>query len=37
MYTAPPCDPVITMDTAHSPFLSAPATLAPHLAMLTPG
>jgi pimeloyl-ACP methyl ester carboxylesterase/multidrug resistance efflux pump len=24
MYTALPCDPVITMETAHSPFLSAP-------------
>jgi len=37
MYTALPCDPVITMDTAHSPFLSAPATLALHLAMLASG
>jgi pimeloyl-ACP methyl ester carboxylesterase len=36
MYTALPCDPLITMDTAHSPFLSAPATLALHLAMLAP-
>jgi pimeloyl-ACP methyl ester carboxylesterase len=34
MYTALPCDKLITMDTAHSPFLSAPATLALHLAML---
>ncbi|HEX3500751.1 MAG TPA: alpha/beta fold hydrolase [Stellaceae bacterium] len=34
MYTALPCDKVITMDTAHSPFLSAPATLALHLAVL---
>jgi len=34
MYTALPCDPVITMDAAHSPFISAPATLALHLAML---
>jgi len=37
MHTALPCDPVITMDTAHSPFLSAPATLALHLAMLATG
>jgi pimeloyl-ACP methyl ester carboxylesterase len=37
MYTALPCDPVITMDTAHSPFISAPATLASHLAMLAIG
>jgi pimeloyl-ACP methyl ester carboxylesterase len=37
MYTALPCDPVITMDSAHSPFLSAPATLALHLAMLAAG
>jgi pimeloyl-ACP methyl ester carboxylesterase len=37
MYTALPCDRVITMDTAHSPFVSAPATLALHLAMLAPG
>jgi hypothetical protein len=37
MYTALPCDPVITMDTAHSPFLSALATLALHLAMLGAG
>lgn len=32
MYAALPCDTVITMDTAHSPFISAPATLALHLA-----
>jgi pimeloyl-ACP methyl ester carboxylesterase len=37
MYTALPCDRVITMDTAHSPFISAPATLALHLAMLAIG
>src|SRR5260221_3125904 len=37
MYTALPCDRVITLDTAHSPFISAPATLALHLAMLAIG
>ena len=37
MYTALPCDRVITLDTAHSPFISAPATLALHLAMLAMG
>jgi pimeloyl-ACP methyl ester carboxylesterase len=37
MYTALPCDPVIAMDTAHSPFISAPASLAFHLAMLAIG
>ena len=37
MYTALPCDKVITMDTAHSPFISAPSTLALHLAMLAMG
>lgn len=37
MYTALPCDPVITLDTAHSPFISAPATLALHLAALAAG
>ena len=31
MYTALPCAEVITMDTGHSPFLSAPETLAGHL------
>lgn len=30
-YTHFPCDPVITMDTSHSPFLSAPEALAGHL------
>jgi pimeloyl-ACP methyl ester carboxylesterase len=37
MYTALPCDKVIAMETAHSPFISAPATLALHLAMLAAG
>ncbi len=32
MYTASPCRRVISMDTSHSPFLSAPAELAQHLA-----
>ena len=31
MYTALPCQRVITMDTDHSPFLSAPQDLADHL------
>jgi pimeloyl-ACP methyl ester carboxylesterase len=31
MYTAMPCEKVITMDTDHSPFFSAPAELARHL------
>jgi len=31
MYTALPCRRVITMDTSHSPFFSAPETLATHL------
>ncbi len=34
MVQALPCDPVITMDTAHSPFLSAPEALAGHLLTL---
>jgi hypothetical protein len=37
MYCALPCDRVIAMDTAHSPFISAPATLALHLATLAAG
>jgi pimeloyl-ACP methyl ester carboxylesterase len=37
MYGALPCDRVIAMDTAHSPFISAPATLALHLATLAAG
>lgn len=31
MYRALPCEQVITMDTSHSPFLSAPDELARHL------
>jgi pimeloyl-ACP methyl ester carboxylesterase len=31
MYTALPCQRVISMDTSHSPFLSAPEELAAHL------
>lgn len=31
MYTASPCERVITMDTSHSPFLSAPQQVASHL------
>jgi pimeloyl-ACP methyl ester carboxylesterase len=37
MYSALPCERVIAMDTAHSPFISAPATLALHLATLAAG
>jgi pimeloyl-ACP methyl ester carboxylesterase len=31
MYTATPCQQVITMDTSHSPFFSAPQALVEHL------
>jgi pimeloyl-ACP methyl ester carboxylesterase len=34
LYTAFPCRRVITMDTSHSPFLSAPRELADHLLSL---
>ncbi len=34
MTQALPCDPVITMDTGHSPFLCAPEALAGHLLAL---
>ncbi len=34
MYTASPCQKVISMDTSHSPFFSAPEALAGHLASL---
>lgn len=34
MYTALPCPKVISMDTSHSPFLSAPEELARHLTSL---
>ena len=34
MYTALPCPRVISMDTSHSPFLSAPEELARHLMSL---
>lgn len=38
MIAALPCDPVLDMDTAHSPFLSDPAGLAAHLrALARPG
>lgn len=32
MHAALPCDPVVTMDSDHSPFLCAPRALAAHLA-----
>lgn len=35
MYTAVPCDPVVTMDTGHMPQYAAPETLAAHLSALT--
>lgn len=35
MYTRTPCQRVISMNTAHSPFLSAPAELAGHLMSIT--
>ena len=34
MYAALPCQKVISMDTSHSPFFSAPEALAAHLASL---
>ncbi|MBI2912292.1 MAG: alpha/beta fold hydrolase [Chloroflexi bacterium] len=34
MYTASPCQRVISMDTSHSPFFSAPEALAGHLTSL---
>ena len=34
LYTAQPCQRVITMNTSHSPFFSAPDELAAHLAAL---
>jgi hypothetical protein len=34
LYTALPCQQVITMDTSHSPFFSAPGELAAHLMTL---
>jgi len=34
MYTALPCEKVISMDTSHSPFFSAPEELAGHLLSL---
>jgi pimeloyl-ACP methyl ester carboxylesterase len=34
MYEASPCDPVITMNSSHSPFISQPAELAGHLLSL---
>lgn len=34
MYAAVPCQKVIAMDTSHSPFFSAPETLAAHLGSL---
>ena len=34
MYLALPCERVITMDTSHSPFFSAPETLVAHLTSL---
>ena len=35
MYTALPCAEILTMDTSHSPFLSAPKELAGHLHALS--
>lgn len=35
MYTAMPCEKVIPMNTAHSPFLSAPQELVSHLTSLS--
>ena len=35
MYTALPCRQVVSMNTSHSPFFSAPGELAAHLASLT--
>jgi pimeloyl-ACP methyl ester carboxylesterase len=37
MYTALPCQKVISMNTSHSPFLSAPEELAAHLTSLDLG
>ena len=34
MYTSVPCEQIISMDTGHSPFFSAPETLARHLLSL---
>ena len=34
MYTDLPCEKVISMDTSHSPFMSAPKELANHLMSL---
>jgi pimeloyl-ACP methyl ester carboxylesterase len=34
MYSAVPCERVISMDTSHSPFFSAPETLVAHLTSL---
>lgn len=34
MYTAAPCQAVISMNTSHSPFLSSPETLVSHLTSL---
>ena len=34
LYTAVPCEQVISMNTSHSPFFSAPETLAKHLLSL---
>jgi len=34
MYTATPCRNVLSMDTSHSPFFSAPRALADHLLAL---
>jgi hypothetical protein len=34
MYEARPCQRVLTLDTDHSPFYSAPEPLAAHLAAL---
>ena len=36
MYTELPCEKVVSMDTSHSPFLSAPEELVSHLMSLDP-
>jgi pimeloyl-ACP methyl ester carboxylesterase len=37
MYTSLPCEKIISMDTSHSPFLSAPEELVSHLVSLASG
>jgi len=35
MYTATPCDPMISMSTSHSPFISQPGELVKHILAIT--